>query len=72
MKITLYLALTVLLVGACGTCMAEIAVEHVSKARAKELGIEPEVDDLKEIEQDVAPEQVVAQIEAKESSDAKD
>lgn len=39
MKTSLYLAALILFV-ASGTCLAMISVENVSKARAKELGIE--------------------------------
>jgi hypothetical protein len=40
MKTTLCLAVLILFVAASGTCLAMISVENVSKARAKELGIE--------------------------------
>jgi hypothetical protein len=40
MKTTISLAVLVLFVAACGTCLAMISVGKVSKERAKELGIE--------------------------------
>ena len=40
MRDALLLAALILLIAASGTCLAMISVENVSKARAKELGIE--------------------------------
>jgi hypothetical protein len=40
MKATLSLAVLILLAAASSTCLAMISLENVSKARAKELGIE--------------------------------
>jgi hypothetical protein len=40
MKTTISLAVLILFVAACGTCLAMISVGKVSQERAKELGIE--------------------------------